>query len=101
MKNENPIKFRDSECPECPHQDCPEGGLFSQPVRYENTCPNMEKNQLLTEVARMFFKIGVLKNFGKITGKNMCQSHFYNKVAGQARNFIKNETLAQGFSCEF
>ena len=30
----------------------------------------------------MFFKIGVLKNFAKFTGKHLCQSLFFNKVAG-------------------
>ena len=33
---------------------------------------------------------GVPKNFAKYTGKHLCQSHF-----------IKIETLAQVFSCEF
>ena len=31
----------------------------------------------------------------------MCQSLFFNKVAGLARNFIKKETLAQVFACEY
>ena len=35
---------------------------------------------------------GVLGNFTKFTGKHLCQSLFFNKVA---------ETLAQVFSCEF
>ena len=35
---------------------------------------------------------GVLRNFTKFTGKHLCQSLFFNKVA---------ETLAQVFSCEF
>ena len=30
----------------------------------------------------VFFKKGVLKNFAKFTGKNLCQSLFFNKVAG-------------------
>ena len=42
---------------------------------------------------------GVLSNFAKCTGKHLCQSLFFNKVAGL--NFIKKETLAQVFSCEF
>ena len=37
----------------------------------------------------------------KFTGKHLCQSFFFNKVAGQANNFIKKETLAKVFSCEF
>ena len=27
-------------------------------------------------------KIGVLRNFAKFAGKHLCQSHFFNKVAG-------------------
>ena len=49
----------------------------------------------------VFCKKVVLKNFGKFTGKRLCQSLYFDKVAGQASNFIKIETLAQVFSCEF
>ena len=48
----------------------------------------------------VFCKKGVLGNFTKFTGKHLCQSLFLNKVAGLC-NFIKKETLAQVFSCEF
>ena len=34
-----------------------------------------------------------LKNFAKFTGKHMCQSLFFNKVADGACNFIKKERL--------
>ena len=44
---------------------------------------------------------GVLRNFAKFTGKHLCKSLFFNKVAGPACSFIKKETLAQVFSCEF
>ena len=30
----------------------------------------------------MFFKIGVVKNFAKFTGKNLCQNLLFNKAAG-------------------
>ena len=46
----------------------------------------------------MFYK-GDLRNFAKRTGKHLCQSLFFNKVAGC--NFIKKEALAQVFSYEF
>ena len=46
-------------------------------------------------------KKGVLRNFTKFTGKHLRQSLFFNKIAGKACNFIKKETLAQVFSCEF
>ena len=49
------------------------------------------------------------RNFAKFTGKHLCQSIFFNKVAGQSLffnkvedfNFIKKEALAHVFSCEF
>ena len=37
----------------------------------------------------------VLTDFVKLTGKHLCQSLFFNKVADQ------KEALAQVFSCEF
>ena len=54
----------------------------------------------------------VKKVFLKFTGKHLCQSLFFNEVAGRpetllkkrlwhACNFIKKETLAEVFSCEF
>ena len=49
----------------------------------------------------VFCEKGDVRNFAKFTGKHLCQSLFFNKVAGQARNFIKKETLAQVFSREF
>ena len=42
----------------------------------------------------------VYQNFAKFTGKHLRQSLFFNKAAGIS-NFIKNEALAQVFSCEF
>ena len=47
-----------------------------------------------------FMKRGVLRNFAKFTGKNLCQSIVFNKVADVC-NFIKKDTPAQVFSCEF
>ena len=49
----------------------------------------------------VFYKKGVLRNFAKLTGKHLCQSLFFNKVVGLACNLIKEETLAQVFSCGF
>ena len=42
----------------------------------------------------MFCKKGVLRKFAKFTRKHLCQKP-------EACNFIKKETLAQVFSCEF
>ena len=49
----------------------------------------------------VFCKKRFLRNFAKFTGKHLCQSLFFNKVAGAASNFIKKETLARVFSCKF
>ena len=46
----------------------------------------------------MFSKKSVLKNFGKFTRKQLCQSLFFSKVA---YNFIRKETLTQAFSYRF
>ena len=52
---------------------------------------------------RCSVKEGVLRNFAKLPGKHLCQRLIFNKVAAQAKvfNFIKKESLAQVFSCEF
>ena len=49
----------------------------------------------------VFCKKDVLRNFGKFTGKHLCQNLYFNQVAGLTCNFIKIETLTQVFSCEF
>ena len=49
----------------------------------------------------VFCKKGALRNFAKFSRKHLCQSLFFNKVIGLVCNFIKKETLAQVFSCEF
>ena len=57
----------------------------------------------------VFFEKGVLRNFAKFTGKQLCQSLFLIKLQAEACNFIKKETcnfvkkeaLAQVFACEF
>ena len=41
------------------------------------------------------------KKFAKFTGKHLCKSLFFNKIAGLTCNIIKKKTLAQVFSCEF
>ena len=52
----------------------------------------------------VFCETGVLRKFAKDTEKYLCQSLYFNKVAGlrpEACNFIKIETLTQVFCCEF
>ena len=46
-------------------------------------------------------KKGVLRNFGKSTGKHLCQSLYFNKVAGQACNFIKKGLWHRFFPVNF
>ena len=47
-------------------------------------------------VARMCSakKVGVLINFTKFTGKRLCQSLFFNKVAGLEHFFLQNTPMA-------
>ena len=47
----------------------------------------------------VFCKKGVLRNFAKFTGKHLCQSLFFIKVAGL--HFVKKETLSQVFPVNF
>ena len=41
----------------------------------------------------MFCKKGVLKNFAKFTGKHLCQSLFFNKVASLRPTTLSKESL--------
>ena len=48
-----------------------------------------DPNDYRSSRPEVFFKKSVLRNFAKFTGKHLCQSLFFNKVAGlQACNFI-------------
>ena len=92
--------------------------LFTKIVNYipaGNYLPNkffwwwLNHSPFLTKILRSIFrssrpevfcKKGVFKNFTKFTGKNLCQSFFFNKVNFSIK-FIKKESLAQVFFCEF
>ena len=51
---------------------------------------------------KCFVRKGALKNFAKFRGEQLCQSHFFNKkLQASICNFIKKETVALLFSCEF
>ena len=53
-------------------------------------------------VQKVFCKKGVLRNFAKFTGKHLCYSLFFNKVAGlRVATLLKKETLAQCFPVKF
>ena len=50
---------------------------------------------------RCSVKKGVLRNLTKFTGKHLCQSLFFNRVAGAACNFIKKRFLHRCFPVNF
>ena len=57
---------------------------------------------LQTQPSKVFCKKkSVLRNFEKFTGKHLCHSIFFNKVAGLRPKTLLKKTLAQVFSCEF
>ena len=60
-----------------------------------------ETAEVWKQSSRGFCKKGVLENFAKFTGKHLCQSPFFNKVAGLRPATFKKETLVQVFSYEF
>ena len=50
----------------------------------------------------MFCKKGVLRNFAKFTGKHLCQSLFFNKVAGlRAATLLKKRLWHRFFPVNF
>ena len=49
----------------------------------------------------MYFGIKFIRNFAKLTGKHLCQSLLFNKVAGLRPATLLKEALAQVFSCQF
>ena len=65
----------------------PEKNIFSTKLREVNSVKG--RNKLLYDIIqirssqqRCSVRIGVLRNFTKFTGKHLCQSLFFNKVAG-------------------
>ena len=68
-----------------------------------NAFSNFIFNMGLTEHRRWFepARPQVLGNFAKFTGKHLCQSVFFNKVAGLRPATLLKKRLAQVFSCEF
>ena len=66
----------------------------------EHSCHSrlIKKSEVVVQrcsVKKVFLKIS------QNSQENTCASLFLNKVAGATGNFIKKETLAQMFSCEF
>ena len=44
---------------------------------------------------------GVLRNFAKFTGKHLCQSLFFNKVAGSSSTLFKKRIWHRSFPANF
>ena len=65
--------------------------------------PGLKKGkQSLKQQPEVFYKKDVLKNFAKITGKSsVTESLFLIQLQDEACDFIKKETLARVFCCEF
>ena len=59
----------------------------------------MFRENTRSSLPEVFCRKGVLRNFAKFTGKQLCQSLFFNKVAGLRP--VKKETLTQVFPCKF
>ena len=49
----------------------------------------------------VLIKKDVIRNFTKFSEKHLCQSLFFNKVAGLRPATLLEKTQAQVFSCEF
>ena len=64
-------------------------------------CQKKKERKNRSSHPEVFYKKDVLRNFAKFTGKQLCQSSFFNKGGGLACSFIKKETLVQVFSCKF
>ena len=61
-----------------------------------------ENNNFQKQAPEVYYKKGVLKNFAKFTEKHLCQSLFFKlNCKSKVCNFIKKDTLAQMFSCDF
>ena len=64
------------------------GGITNSNKIFRKVNPFMNNGK--SSCSQMFFKVGVLKNFTNLTGKNLCWGLFFNKVAGVTTcNFIK------------
>ena len=48
--------------------------------------------------SQMYYKIGILINFGKFSGKHLCQSTFLNKVVGWLKTSSTYYKLVQKIS---
>ena len=70
-------------------------------IYYYNTDVCEDPSDYRSSRPEVFCKKCVLRNFAKFTGKQLCQSFFFNKVAGLRSAILLKKTLALVFSCEF
>ena len=69
--------------------------IFFVQISQESTCVGVSFYR--RSHPEVIYKKGALRNSAEFTGKQLCQSFFFNKVY----NFFKKETLAQVLSYEF
>ena len=79
---------------------------MSSKIILQNKTISHAKRQIFKEHRssrpKVFQKKGVLRNFLKLTGKHLCQSLFFNNVAGlRPAILLKKETLHRCFSANF
>ena len=55
----------------------------------------------MLETVAVFCKKGVLRSFAKVAGKHLCQSLFFNKVAGLRPATLLKKDSGTDVSCEF
>ena len=55
--------------------------LVAANISYCTNSNGYNKTVCRSSCLEVFCKKGVLKNFAKLTGKHLCQNHFFNKVA--------------------
>ena len=68
----------------------------------QTTLPLPSLNQLKKQPPEVFCKKNVLRNFAKFTGKHLCQSLFFNKIAGlRSATLLKKRLWHRYFPMNF
>ena len=90
------------------HFSCTKKNMFhlgflklSLRANFQHCSDTFDHSRSRSSHQRCSIKKSVLKNFTKFTGKHLCQSLFFNKVAGLSPSTLLKKRLAQVFSCEF
>ena len=67
-----------------------------------NEFQNLSRNKIRSSHRRCSAKKGILRNFAKFTGKHLCQSLYFNKVAGlRHATLLKKKPWHKGFPVNF